>query len=154
MWTTCFASHHWEVCQSWIHAFQLADWCICGILTRIFHYNSPWSPLRNAATWCEWSLSCLVSVSVIFLVANFEKMFHQVLLSPSDFSWLSVFSGANQALQSPSVCSHALKQAAKDSDDSQNLLMQITRRFYIDHWLDSFPTTLKVILTAHCLTDL
>jgi hypothetical protein len=62
---------------------------------------------------------------------------------------MSIFS----AVSSPAVCSHALQQAAKDSDDPKNLLPQITRYFYMDNWLVSFPTTAEAVSTAHRLTD-
>jgi hypothetical protein len=57
------------------------------------------------------------------------------------------------AVSFPAVCSHALQQATKDSDDPENLLPQITRHFYMDNWLVSFPATSEAIATAHRLTD-
>ena len=57
------------------------------------------------------------------------------------------------AVSSPSVCLNALQQAAKDRDDPEGLLHQITRHFYMDNWLVSFPTTAKAISTANRLTN-
>jgi hypothetical protein len=48
---------------------------------------------------------------------------------------------------------NALQQAAKDSDDPEGLLHQITRHFYMDNWLVSFSTTTEAISTANRLTD-
>jgi hypothetical protein len=40
-----------------------------------------------------------------------------------------------------------------DSDDPEGLLNQITRHFYMDNWLVSFPTTAEATPTANHLTD-
>jgi hypothetical protein len=103
------------------------------------------------------------------VVADVEKMFHQVLVSPSDgpafrFLWrepgtihppdvYQMVVHLFGAVSSPSVCLNALQQAAKDSDDPEGLLHQITRHFYMDNWFVSFSTTTEAISTANRLTD-
>ncbi len=56
------------------------------------------------------------------------------------------------AVSSPAVCSNALREAAIDAVE-ENILKQITRHFYVDNWLVSFPTTAEAISTAHQLTN-
>jgi len=103
------------------------------------------------------------------VVADVEKMFHQVRVKPSDgpafrFIWRDPGSVAPPdiyqmdvhlfgAVSSPAVCSNALQQTVKDSDKRDSLLPQITRHFYVDNWLVSFPTTDEAISTAHQLTE-
>ncbi len=120
-------------------------------------------------------LTCLIGILLRFrqyeypVVADVEKMFHQVLVAPADgpafrFLWREPGSTFPPevyhmdvhlfgAVSSPAVCSHALQKAVKDSDDPENLLPQITRHFYMDNWLVFFPTTSEAIATAHRLTD-
>ena len=43
------------------------------------------------------------------------------------------------AVSSPAVCSNALQRAVKDSNDSDTLLPQKTRHFYIYNW-QKFPS--------------
>jgi hypothetical protein len=103
------------------------------------------------------------------IVADVEKMFHQVRVRPSDgpafrFIWrdpgdtkppdiyqmdVHLFG----AVSSPAVCANALQQAVKDSKDAESLLPQITRHFYVDNWLASFPSATEAISTAHRLTE-
>lgn len=56
------------------------------------------------------------------------------------------------AASSPAVRLNALRQAAKDAGN-ENMLKQITRYFYVDNWLLSFPTTTEAISTTHQLTE-
>ncbi|XP_057374666.1 uncharacterized protein LOC130695542 [Daphnia carinata] len=102
------------------------------------------------------------------LVADIEKMFHQVRIRSPDgpafrFIWREPGS-ANPpdvyqmevhlfgAVSSPAICAYALQQAVKDSEDPKLLLRQISRHFYVDNWLTSFPSTSEAISTAHQLT--
>lgn len=57
------------------------------------------------------------------------------------------------AVSSPAVCADAIQQAVKDSKDPELLLPQITRPFYVDNWLASFPSTTEAITIAHRLTQ-
>ncbi len=54
---------------------------------------------------------------------------------------------------SPAVCTNALQHAVKDSKESEVLLPEITRHFYVDNWFASFPSTIEAISTAHQLTE-
>ncbi|XP_057380930.1 uncharacterized protein LOC130703485 [Daphnia carinata] len=102
------------------------------------------------------------------LVADIEKMFHQVRIRSPDgpafrFIWREPGS-ANPpevyqmevhlfgAVSSPAICAYALQQAVKDSEEPEPLLRQISRHFYVDNWLTSFPSTSEAISTAHQLT--
>ncbi|XP_057368282.1 uncharacterized protein LOC130689298 [Daphnia carinata] len=102
------------------------------------------------------------------IVADVEKMFHQVRVRPIDgpaFRFLWREPGSSQppdvyqmdvhlfgAASSPAVCSNALQQAVKDYGDD-HLLKQITKHFYVDNWLASFSTEAEAISTAHRLTE-
>ena len=102
------------------------------------------------------------------VVADVEKMFHQVRVRPSDgpaFRFLWRDTGSTEppdvyqmdvhlfgAASSPAVCSNALRQAVKDNGDD-HLLNQINRHFYVDNWLVSFATETEAISTAHSLTE-
>ena len=104
----------------------------------------------------------------VAVVADVEKMFHQVRVRPSDgpaFRFIWRDPGSTQppdiyqmdvhlfgAVSSPAVCSNALQRAVKDSNDSETLLPQITRHFYMDNWLVSFPAADEAISTAKRLT--
>ena len=105
----------------------------------------------------------------VAVVADVEKMFHQVRVRPSDgpaFRFIWRDPGSTQppdiyqmdvhlfgAVSSPAVCSNALQRAVKDSNDSETLLPQITRHFYMDNWLVSFPAADEAISTAKRLTE-
>ncbi|XP_032781182.2 uncharacterized protein LOC116919317 [Daphnia magna] len=103
------------------------------------------------------------------VVADVEKMLHQVRVRPSDgpafrFVWREP--GSTQlpdiyqmdvhlfgVVSSPAVCANTLQRAVKDSENAVPLLQQITRHFYVDNWLASFPSTTEAIATAHTLTE-
>ncbi|XP_045023791.1 uncharacterized protein LOC123468402 [Daphnia magna] len=103
------------------------------------------------------------------VVADVEKMFHQVRVRPSDgpaFRFIWREPGSTQlpdiyqmdvhlfgAVSSPAVCANTLQRAVKDSENAVPLLQQITRHFYVDNWLASFPSTTESIATAHTLTE-
>ena len=100
-------------------------------------------------------LTSLIGILIRFrqhavpVVADVEKMFHQVRVKPSDgpafrFIWREPGSVTPPdiyqmdvhlfgAVSSPAVCSNALQQAVKDSDKRDSLLPQITRHFYVDN---------------------
>ncbi len=87
----------------------------------------------------------------VAVVADVEKMFYQVRMRPSASSgatlaplnlrifikWMSIF--LERYISSPAVCSNALQRAVKDSNDSDTLLPQITRHFYMYNW-QKFPS--------------
>ncbi|XP_057379661.1 uncharacterized protein LOC130701900 [Daphnia carinata] len=120
-------------------------------------------------------LTCLIGVLLRFrqyhvpLVADVEKMFHQVRVRSSDgpaFRFLWRTPGSKEppdvyqmdvhlfgAASSPAVCSNALRQAVRDSGDADTLLPQVTRHFYVDNWLVSFQSVSEALSTAHRLTE-
>ncbi|XP_057366956.1 uncharacterized protein LOC130687815 [Daphnia carinata] len=102
------------------------------------------------------------------VVADVEKMFHQVRVRPSDgpafrFIWrtpgcrdppdvyqmdVHLFGAAS----SPAVCSNALRQAVRDGENADDLMTQVTRHFYVDNWLVSFRSVPEALSMSHRLT--